>query len=112
MNNKTYIDGAILEPLPIGLFDKKGTLGIRIVDKNYNNGYMGDLTTLQGFVYNFGLCIKRRLDLLNNFEDKYNIIKISLENISFLDFDMNIETKNKIVDIGFNTMKKYLENIS
>lgn len=107
MNNKTYIDGAILEPLPISLFDKQKTLGVLIVDKNYNHGYMGDLSSLQGFIYNFGICIKKRLDLLNNFDEKYEIIKICLENVSFLDFDMSIEKKNEIIKIGYDTMNEY-----
>lgn len=110
MNNKRYIDGAILEPMPISLFDKEKTLGIWIVDKNYNHGYMGDLNCFQGFIYNFIICIKKRLDHLNNFEEKYNIIKISLENISFLDFDLNIEKKTEIINIGYETMIKYLKN--
>jgi len=111
MYGKTYIDGAILEPMPITLFDKEKTLGIWIVDKNYNHGYMGDLDCFKGFVYNFFVCIKKRLDTLNNFEAKYNILKISLENVSFLDFDMNIEKKNEIIEIGYNTMNDYIEKL-
>lgn len=108
MNGKTYIDGALLEPMPITLFNKKNTLGIWIVDKNYNHGYMGDLDSFQGFIYNFVICIKRRLDVLNNFETRYDILKISLENISFLDFDLNIEKKNEIIKVGYDTMNNYL----
>lgn len=110
MNDKTYIDGALLEPMPITLFDKEKTLGIWIVDKNYNHGYMGDLKSFQGFIYNFVVCVKRRLDILNNFEAKYNILKISLENVSFLDFDMNLEKKNEIIKVGYDTMNNYIKN--
>lgn len=109
MNDKTYIDGAILEPLPISLFDRKNTLGIMIVDKNYRNGFISDLNTLQDFAYNFILCVKRRLDILNNFEEKYDILHISLANINFLDFNINIEKKNQIIKIGYDTVKTYLE---
>jgi len=108
MDGKTYVDGAILEPMPITLFDRDKTLGIWIVDKNYNHGYMGNLDSFQGFIYNFLICIKKRLDTLNNFEERYNILKISLENVSFLDFDMNIEKKTEIINVGYNTMNDYI----
>ena len=110
MDGKTYIDGALLESMPITLFDKDKTLGIWIVDKNYQNGYMGNLDCIQGFIYNFVVCIKKRLDTLNDFETRYNILKIGLENVSFLDFDMNIEKKNELIEIGYNTMNDYLKN--
>lgn len=112
LNDKIYIDGATLEPLPISLFDKDKTLGIWIVDKNHNHGYQGDLSSIQGFIYNFFICIKRRLDILNNLEEKYNILKIVLENVSFLDFDMNIDKKKEILNIGYETISKYIQNFN
>ena len=111
MDGKTYIDGALLESMPITLFDKEKTLGIWIVDKNYHNGYLGNLDCIQGFIYNFIVCIKKRLNTLNDFESKYNILKIGLQNVSFLDFDMNIEKKNELIEIGYNTMENYLNNL-
>ncbi len=111
INGKTYIDGALLESMPITLFDKEKTLGILIIDKNYKNGYMGNLDCIQGFIYNFIICIKKRLNTLNDFERRYNILKIGLENVSFLDFDMNIEKKNELIEIGYNTMNNYLNKI-
>ena len=48
---------------------------------------------------------------VNDFENKFNIIKISLSNVSFLDFDMNMEKKNEIIEVGYNTMKEHFEKI-
>ena len=111
INNNLYIDGAILEPLPISIFDKEKTLGVWITDKKNNSGYHGDLSCIEGFIYNFMICVKRRIDTLHKFEDQYNILKIMLEDVNILDFEMSLEKKREILDIGYQTMSNYIKNL-
>ena len=106
LDNKVYIDGAILEPLPLSIFDKKDTLGIWITDdKNYSKS----LNNMSEYIFNFMNCVKNRLNKLHEFEKKYNLIKIKISDISIVDFGISIEKKRKIIDIGYDTMIRYLK---
>ena len=108
INGKIYVDGGILEPLPIRMFDKKDTLGLWICDKSSENyGYNGDFSTLQGFIYNFFVCVKRNIDILTKTEDNYDILKIELQDISVIDFDLTIEKKQELIDVCYNTLKNF-----
>ena len=107
INGKIYIDGGILEPIPIQMFDPKETLGLWITDKSDDYGYKGDFSSLQGFIYNFFVCVKRNIDILTKTEEKYNILKIELENISVIDFDLSIEKKQELVDVCYNSLKNF-----
>lgn len=111
INDKIYIDGATLEPLPLSIFPKEKTLGVWIVDKNPCDSYHGDLSNLEGYIYNLMMCIRERLVNLHDFDNKYDILKIELENVNFLEFDMTLQKKKEIVQIGYNTIKLYLDNL-
>lgn len=105
LDDKIYIDGAIIEPLPLPIFNKNNTLGVWITNPD---NYMKSLNSLSEYVYNFLSCVKTRLNELHNFEKRYKVIKITIGG-SNMNFGLDIEKKKEMIKVGYETMIGYLK---
>lgn len=105
INNKKYIDGSVLEPIPLSIFDIKDTLGILICDKENKEI---TINSFSNYIFNLIKCIKFKMDSLYGYENKYEILKIHLEDIEFIDFHIDMDKKQKMINIGYEITKKYL----
>jgi predicted acylesterase/phospholipase RssA len=111
-NDLTYIDGGILNNFPITYFDTNDeinnhTLGIKFnrVDETFSFGNIKD----------FSFCfINILLDVIdkNNHLHTYhkNIIDIDVLNVKTTDFDIDKNTKNKLIQEGYNAALSFIQN--
>jgi len=97
IENKFYIDGAILNNYPIDLYDKETSLGlvstnINIYNKEINN-IENYFTSIIFITYYTNL--KKKLE-------EYDNNTINLEyNLNSFDFSIDKEYKNKLIDFGY-----------
>lgn len=109
IDNKRYIDGGIIEALPISIFNKKNTLGIWVVDKNHEYGYQDKIQNINMYMHNVILCFMKTIQNFYNFMEKYNILKIEIPDVNLLDFNLNVDKKKEMIKLGYDKMKNYIE---
>ena len=104
-NDKIYVDGGILDNYPIHLFNehKKHTLGFLI---NAQEHLKPD--NLTNYIIALLMCISKRLDKYQmvGFEKKTILLSI---NHNAINYSLTEEKKKKIINIGYKTTKKYIE---
>ena len=102
-----YIDGAIMDNYPIQIFKqyKENTLGF-VINTNSCNDVINDIT---GYIKSILSCINCRLKHYQQigFEEQTVELKI---NIKKIDFNLTSETKEKLLELGYQETKKYIDN--
>ena len=105
-----WIDGAISDNLPMHLCNIDTTIGL-CMDINLDNNYDDFFSYLKG-IFNI-------LSVIKINKNYTNIIKINIDYINFINFDISIDTINKLINDGYNqtnyiinkSIKKMCNNI-
>lgn len=98
--NKKYVDGSLFADCPFNYFnDCENTIGFRLVQEPEK-----DCSSLDKFILQL---LHVSIFTLQNKEHS-NIIKIKV-NMNFLDLDLTKEEKDKIIETGYQTTKKYFD---
>ena len=104
-NKKIFMDGALIQNISFYNFKPKETLSILLLDKEDIEEIKID--TIESFTKNLFLCLKK--NFLNKNNEKYQIIKLVCENIDVLDFSLNIEKRQYLFDIGYETTNTFIK---
>ena len=102
-NNKLYSDGGLFNHYPIKHSDSLDTtLGIYLKIKyNDSNNLLNYILNILNILYD---------KELNNLENKYKKNTIFIDsNINFYDFDINKDTIDKCIDIGYSYSKEFIQ---
>ena len=110
--NKYYIDGGLIDNIPIEPFkeDMSNTLIIKLSffkknnDINNFNDYL--ITILKCIFYNS----VKNINIENNYKN-YNIIDINTNELTNINFDFSNNNKKKIFNYGFKCTKNYYLNV-
>jgi NTE family protein len=106
-NNKMFIDGGCIDNYPINLFKDNldNVIGIYIENIREN---ISDISNIEDYLYHMMQCLVEghSVNCIKGYE--HATIKISLKNISAIDFNIDNATKKKLFDIGYNAALSYL----
>lgn len=108
-NNSLIVDGGVVSNYPIWIFDKSKTetIGFIIKDKNVKNANKNIFTFLTSIVST----ISNKDDIvlgLNQAKSKTCVI--DEENISPIDFNLPLETKQGLLEKGYKQAKNFIKN--
>jgi len=106
-NNSLYVDGALVNNFPINYCPKDKTFGIYV--KNSNNNI--EINSMQSFIIK---CINITSDTISgkNLNSDYkNIIKILNPKPELPQFELTLEYKKFLIELGCKTTVDYLEQI-
>lgn len=96
-NGKLYIDGAVLEHLPLSLFRPSDKiLGLSLV----NHCRINRIDSLEKFTYSIFYCMRKNMNKFN--KDEFNIIEIDTRKHSLLNFDITKDEKKDLFLSGYN----------
>jgi len=103
-NNKLYIDGGLVDNIPVSIFNEslENTLVIKLED----NICFSNIDSIDKLFLNVFGCVFYHLSKNIN-ETKYNIINIKTDNITSLIINPSLNIKTKLFNFGFNATKKY-----
>lgn len=108
LNGKIYVDGGLIDNLPIGIFhnDIKNTVGFYL-NTNINNNI--NIHTIDNYMLSILLTLSKKIDLnvLEKYKDYIIIIEVD---ISSIDFKINSHQKISTIEKGYQYAKKYFEN--
>jgi NTE family protein len=107
LDNKYYVDGGLISHYPIDFFkdEKDKTLGILVTSSL--NKFM-EINSIQDYIYNLMSCPLTNLlkNCYNNYKD--NTILVENNNINFLDFNLEYNTKISLIEEGYKETIKFL----
>ena len=105
--NDFYIDGAFVNNFPINYCNLKTTLGIYIKSNTDNN-----ITSI--FDLMSGCCnvVNTTITEKNNINCNFNIIKLEHCATKFVNFDLDKDIKQQIINSGFEKAKQHIELIT
>tara|TARA_B100001094_G_C18176814_1_gene798348 strand:- start:394 stop:1245 length:852 start_codon:yes stop_codon:yes gene_type:complete len=105
-NEKLYVDGGILNNFPINLFinNLEETIGFQI-------SILFENKKIDNFIdYLIEVCLSAKyIDSEKNLSYKKYIINLFIDNISFLDVNIDLKKRNELITNGYNNTKKYIE---
>ena len=108
-NNMTYIDGGILENYPIEIFkdNLKNTYGFYLSGESFKNS---PITSIDIYMLSVLISLAKKIEnsLLEQYLDNTIIFNCDF---SPIDFNLNNEQKINAINKGYNTTKKFFENI-
>lgn len=109
-NNKLYVDGGIVNNFPINIFlnNLEETLGFYICGGNDNNNENLDNITIDKYILSIVRTLTNNIEINNISKYSNNIVVIRTNN-SFINFTLNEDEKNEIINIGYNSIKEYFE---
>ena len=105
-NNNHYIDGAFVNNFPIKYCNNSKTLGIYIKPNNHN-----ELSSIFNLING---CIKVVLCTLTHRDFDYNnenIVEITDLNTGIIKFDLDLDEKFRLINIGQKCAKQYIDNL-
>ena len=107
-NNKIYVDGGLTDNLPIHIFkdDILHTLAFYITSDKENSI---DINSIDNYMLSILLTLNQKIDFNTIEKYKDNIIVIETD-ISPINFKLDINKKNNIIDIGYKSIQKYFFN--
>jgi len=98
-SGKLYIDGAILEHLPVSLFEPSDKiLGLSLVD----NCVRKPITSLEEFTYSIFYCMRNNIEKKRINDKNFNIVEINTKNHNLLNFDICKDDKKDLFLCGYN----------
>lgn len=113
-----YVDGGLINNYPIKLFDDNldNVLGIKLTSKGElkDHSINLEINDINSYVYNVIKCLLIQKEKDSTLLQRYleHTICIDIEEITHaLDFSLSDEKKKQIIDIGYNTTKKYFGNL-
>ena len=103
--NNLYVDGALVNNFPINYCPKDNTYGFYV--KNCNENF--EINSIQSFIIK---CLNITSDTISekNLSDCKNIIKIVNPQPEFTKFDLTIEYKKSLIELGSTTVESFLSN--
>lgn len=104
---KIYVDGGVIDNYPIQLVDPKETIGITVIDKDFDNDYK--INNIYEYCLSMIKCC-----INNNIEQKIkkyidNTIIINTSNYDMLDFEMTNDLKIDMFFYGIECGYKFLQ---
>lgn len=107
-NNKIYVDGGLIDNLPIDIFkdDILHTLAFYITTNTENSI---DIDSIDNYMLSILLTLNQKIDFNTMEKYKDNIVVIETD-ISPINFKLSIDKKNDIIDIGYKSIQKYFFN--
>jgi len=105
--NRVFMDAGLIQNISFYNFDPKETLGIMLMDEN-DKVEECKIESIEDFTKNLFICLKK--NYINRVDEKYQIIEVVCKNIDVLDFSLNIEKRNYLLNCGYNTTNNYLKN--
>jgi NTE family protein len=108
--NKSYIDGGLMNNYPISIFDKdkKKVIGVFLNEERHTNENINNIET---FLFDTLECIFEGVSrsLIGRYVKQ--TIELKLLKISFLNLNTDIKMKKDLFLFGYNEAIKFLENI-
>lgn len=107
-NECMYVDGGCIDNFPLSLFrDRKEELiGIYIVDKNPIKNEINSFSEFTTQVI-FSIINGITENSIKDYEE--NIIKIVIDNINTIDFDISAELKKYMYDAGYKSVGEFMD---
>lgn len=115
-NNRTYVDGCVLDNLIVNYFDDDPLSVIGINLRSVKEILHPDITcdSLTDFTKSLisSIYYSYHVNQEKNYGD-CNIIHIDAKNIisTVIDLEINIETKNKLYQLGYDQTKEYFQTV-
>lgn len=104
--NNYYIDGGCIDDFPINLFRDRWEelIGIYVAESNNCNHL---IRSIEEYAMNvvFSLINGKEEMLIGN--NRNSIIKIAIDNLTPIAFDIDLQQKNYLFDIGYKTVKNF-----
>lgn len=106
-NNNVYIDGCFSSNIPIEHLPVDNTIGI-----NCSNTYVKrkDIVGISDYLTAVVMCSRNttnKLEIEKYKSNGYSIIQVQIENINTLDFTINEHTKIRMINAGYDSLKKF-----
>lgn len=101
-DNKSYVDGGILDNFPIR-FLSKDALGIRVSNKKVDIDY----SSIISYVYNLFDLIATQMRNLHG--ENGDVIVINADDYNFIDFDYSIDDKLTLYYRGYESVEEYIK---
>ena len=104
-DNKVYIDGGILDNLPMHKYQgKKNVIGIDIKNETCSVG------SIQSYIASIILCMQSQIQILKN-KNYNNVIRIDGTKLIAVDPNLKKEQKLKLFNVGYTEANKYILNL-
>ena len=102
-----YIDGCILDNFPIHIFPNDNhTLGIRLKSSRNNN-----ILNIEDYILTIIYTLTNKFEFIKNKGCEDRIITINIpEQITQLQFDIDDENKQLLIDVGYQQTMEYINN--
>lgn len=104
-----FVDGGCLRNFPIKMFSNENdrTLGIELICTSEINDQK--ITNIKGFTFAIVNTLLRGANRHEIIPDNVKIITINVEETSAINFDLNIEEKNYLINKGYLALKENLK---
>ena len=106
-DNCLYVDGGCIDNFPMICFDKQldDVIGICAIDRNPQQN---NITTIYDYGFNVIFSLINGITEISVRKYKDHVIEIILENVLPIDFDLSLERKNQLFEIGYKTVHEYM----
>ena len=106
-NNELYVDGGLVNNFPINYCPKKTTIGFYV-----KNAFNNNIDSIKSLIF-ASLSITADTISEKNIK-KYikNIIQIKNTEFNITNFEINLEYKLKIINLGYSEAIRYLEHVN
>ena len=104
--DKLYVDGGCMDSYPISVFKNNldKTIGILLID---SHNTIDKIDNLETYIFRVLECMNTGMSVKLNQGYEENTIEIHVENINFINYDINQDTKDQLFIQGF---KSIIEN--
>ena len=102
-NNSVYVDGALVNNFPINYCPKDKTFGIYA---NYSNSF--EINSIQSIIIACTNVVSNTICQKNLNSNYKNIIKIIYSEQTFSLFDLTLEYKKNMIELGYKTADEFL----
>lgn len=108
--NRYYVDGACNESYPISVFENEihKTIGILLIDKHQT---IDKIDNLETYIFRILECITNSISTKLTQLYSTNTIKINVENINFINYNINDKTKDQLFIEGFSSILDNIDNL-
>ena len=107
LDNKYYVDGGLISHYPIDFFkdEKDETVGVLVTSSL--NKFM-EIHNIKDYIYNIMSC--SFINLIKNCYNNYkeNTVLVENNNVNFLDFNIEYNTKISLIEEGYKETLKFL----
>ena len=103
--NDFYVDGGIINNFPLNHCSKRSTFGFYI-----KNSYNNKINSIKNLMTSVLSIIADTISQKNIKKYKKNIIEITNTELTYTKFDIDLETKLKIIKMGSDATEKFLDN--